>query len=672
MEREEKKFFDAPVLGAAYYPEDWDESEQDQDIAAMKEAGLKCVRIAEFAWHKMEPKEGQFDFSWMHRVMDKLWNAGISVVLGTPSATPPIWLEKKDPKMMRVNENGGRESHGGRRHCCSNNETYRKYSIRIAEKMAEEFGQDKRVVGWQIDNEIYIKGLGCFCEECQKCFPKYLESKYKTIENLNKRWNLNLFSQWYDSFNEIPVPGRAWTNPHLWLEWNLFQMKSHIDFVRMQVETLRKYTKAPIGTDMMPVFAIDHEEIAEMTDIMQFNHYNDEYNLWMMLMWFDYMRGLSKRPFWNTETSTCWNGSTATPENIRPDGFCRVNSWLPIALGGESNFYWLWRQHWAGHELMHGAVLYASGRPMHIFSEVQEIAAGYEKCGDFLSGTSVKTDVAFMLSTLNHHLMVQQSIVREPGDPVHFYRERANRMYKQIAEYGMRPDVIGTKKALDDYKLLFTPFMMTLEIGDLQDRIEKWVRDGGTWIVGPMTDIRDDIGAHYKDRETGILEKMTGATLVYQVPDAEHRVRCEWAGMEGQEFRANTWLQLFDLPQGAAAIATVNGTGYAALQGKAVVFKQKVGKGTVIVLGTIPDDADMRKLLELALKESGAQHFEVTGAAAVAYREGEAGKGYAIVGYTDEPATVKLDGLYKELITDTVYQDEITLQPYQVAVVKKV
>ena len=89
MEREEKKFFDAPVLGAAYYPEDWDESEQDQDIAAMKEAGLKCVRIAEFAWHKMEPKEGQFDFSWMHRVMEKLWNAGISVVLGTPSATPP-------------------------------------------------------------------------------------------------------------------------------------------------------------------------------------------------------------------------------------------------------------------------------------------------------------------------------------------------------------------------------------------------------------------------------------------------------------------------------------------------------------------------------------------------------------------------------------------------------
>ena len=635
----------------------------------MKEAGLKCVRIGEFAWHKMEPKEGQFSFGWLHRVMDKLGDAGISVVLGTPSATPPIWLTQKDPDMLRLSENGRRESHGGRRHCCSNNETYRKYSIRIAEKMAEKFGKDKRVVGWQIDNEIYIKGLGCFCEECQKGFRKYLENKYGTVEKLNERWNLNLFSQWYDSFEQVQIPGCAWTNPHLLLDWNLFQMRSHIEFVRMQVEALRKFSMAPIGTDMMPYFAVDHEEIAEMTDVMQFNHYNDEYNLWMMLMWFDYMRGLSKRPFWNTETSTCWNGSTATPENIRPDGFCRVNSWLPIALGGESNFYWLWRQHWAGHELMHGAVLYASGRPMHIFPEVQETAAGYEKCGDFLSGTRVKTDVAFMLSTLNHHLMVQQSIVREAGDLVHFYRERANRMYKQIAEYGMRPDVIGTKKALDDYKLLITPFMMTLEIGDLQERIAKWVRGGGTWIVGPMTDIRNDIGAHYKDKETGILEEMTGAVLTYQVPDAEHRIKCTWT--DGQEFGANTWLQLFDLPESAEAIATVNGTGYAALQGKAVVFKQKVGKGTVLVLGTIPSEADMQKILDLAVQESGAQHFDVTGTAAVAYREGKAGTGYVIVGYSEEPATVKLDGKYQELISGEILEGAVTVPPYQVAVVKK-
>jgi len=674
MRKEEKQYFTAPVLGAAYYPEDWDESEQDRDIEAMLRAGIKSVRIAEFAWHKMEPREGEFDFGWLHRVMEKLWSAGISVVLGTPSATPPIWLEEKDPDMMRMNENGVRELHGARRNCCSNNEIYRKYSARIVEKMAEEFGSDDCVVGWQVDNEIYIKEAGCFCDACRKGFHNYLAEKYGTVEQLNKRWNLNLFSQWYDSFEQIPMPGRSWQNPHLKMEWNLFQSKSHIDFVRMHADILHKYTKAPIGTDMMPFFGLDHEEVAEFTDVMQFNHYNDEGDLWKMLLWFDYMRTLKERPFWNTETSTCWQGSIATPENIRPEGFCRVNSWLPIVLGGESNFYWLWRQHWAGHELMHGAVLYASGRPMHIFSEVQEIAADYEKCGAFLSGTKVKTDVALMASAKNHHLMIQQSLVREPifyTDQKEIYKERLNNLYKNIAEYGMRPDVIGIKKSLDVYKLLITPFMLTLEIGDLPERIEKWVRDGGTWLVGPMTDIRNDIGAHYKDRETGILERLTGAQLTDQFPDAEHRVKCTWTGENGQEFLANTWVELFDIPEDAEALVTVTGDYHSALQGKAVVFRKKVGKGTVIVLGTIPSGEDMRRLLDVALAESGAQHFEISGTAAVARREGEAGQGYSIVGYTDQPATVKLDGAYIELISGELYKDEITLKPYQVAVLRR-
>lgn len=676
MNPETEKYFTAPVLGAAYYPEDWDEAEQDSDIAYMKKAGLKCVRMAEFAWHKMEPEEGLYDFSWLHRVMRKLWDAGISVVLGTPTATPPIWLEEKEPKMRRVNENGLQELHGGRRHCCSNNSVYRKYSALIVEKMAEEFGSDERVVGWQIDNEIYINGTGCFCEECRRGFHEYLAEKYGTIEQLNKRWNLNVFSQWYDSFEQIPAPARSWQNPHLKYEWMAFQSRSHVEFIRMQAEILRKYTRVPIGTDMMPLFSVDHEKIAEFTDVMQFNHYNTEKDIWWSMFWLDYMRGLKDRPFWNTETSTCWNGSVETSGNIRPEGFCRVNSWMPVALGAESNFYWLWRQHWAGHELMHGSVLYASGRPMHTFGEVQEVSAGYEKCGAFLSGTKVKTDVAIMVSTQNHLLMTQQAVVWEAPDYVHLYRIRVYDLYKKFAENGTRPDVIGANKSLQNYKLLFTPFMLTLEIGDLQERIEKWVREGGTWLVGPMTDIRNDIGAHYQDRETGILERMTGAVLTDQIPDYEHRVECSWVNGYGAEengtFSAYTWLQCFEIPADAEAIVTVTGRYHSALSGKAVVFRKKLGKGSVVVLGTIPSKEDLQRLMEIVMAESGAQHFEVTGNAAVARREGEAGEGYAVVGYSDQPASLKLDGRYVDLISEENYDGELMLKPFQVTVLKKI
>lgn len=193
-----------PMLGAAYYPEDWDESEQAHDIAMMVKAGINVVRIGEFAWAKMEPREGEYDFSWMHRVMEKLDKAGIKVILGTPSATPPNWVEEKDPEMRLLDDIGLRHDHGGRRHCCSNNPTYLRCSLEIAEAMAKEFGNDPRVIGWQIDNEIAAFDYGCFCPHCIRAFREHLQARYGTIDELNRRWNCNIFSQWYDSFEQIP------------------------------------------------------------------------------------------------------------------------------------------------------------------------------------------------------------------------------------------------------------------------------------------------------------------------------------------------------------------------------------------------------------------------------------------------------------------------------------
>ena len=669
----EKKKMQFPVLGAAYYPEDWDEAEQDRDIASMQKAGLGCVRIGEFSWHKMEPKDGEFDFAWLHRVMDKLESAGIGVILGTPSATPPIWLEEKDPTMMVQNADGLREIHGGRRHACSNNATYRYHAARIAEKLAQEFGKHSNLAGWQIDNELYIQGNGCFCENCRKGYHAHLETKYKTIDELNRRWNLNLFSQWYDRFDQVSMPQRSWQNPHLFFEWRTFQANSQIAFAKMQVDIVRKYSDAPIGTNLMPVFGIDYEKIAAFTDVMQYDHYHDETEQWQAAMWFDYMRTLKDRPFWNSETSVSWGGNTETPKNLRPAGFCRVNSWLPVALGGEANFYWLWRQHWAGHELMHGSVLYSSGRPTQAFGEVQEVSKGFAKSSEFLTKTKIKTDVAMMLSAHNANLMAFQRLVYEDvqyaAEENAAYDLRTIRLYKHITEYGIRPDVIGVNKALDNYKLLFTPFMLTLELGDLSERIRKWVEQGGTWVVGPMTDLRNDIGAHYVDRETGMLEAFTGATLAYQVPDAEHRIGCQWDN--GDTFLANLWLQLFDAPADAKVLVKTTGDYFPALGDKALVFEKQIGKGKVIVLGTIPSEEDMYRLLDVAIAESGAQKFSVSGKLMVAKREGANQEGYTVVNHTGADAALHLDGVYEDLLSGETCSGRISMDGYQVRVLKK-
>ena len=654
--------FKPPYLGVAYYPEDWDESLQDYDIAMMKQAGINVARIGEFAWSSMEPRPGEYRFDWLHRVVDKLAAAGIAVVLGTPTATPPRWLLNLYPDVTTEGADGRKTSHGGRRHCCSNNAHYRAYSARIVEKMAQEFGRDPAVIGWQIDNEIYAFGDGCFCINCMGKFHEYLREKYGTIDNLNAAWNLSLWSQAYAGFEEIPAPRDGWHNPHLKQEWLVRQNVSHVEFVHMEADILRKYTSAPIGTDTMPFNGMNYRRLNEKLDVVQFNHYHDTDNLWVAAMWFDYLRPMRPAPFWNTETQTCWNGSTEVGQSIKPEGFCRVNSFMPLALGGEANMYWLWRTHWAGHELMHGSVLDASGQPRHIFGEVQDTAAMMAKSADFLNATRVDTQVGFHYTSLNWNMMNSQRVVAGMNPA------RVEQFYKPVIDAGLRPDLIDAEESLDKYKLIFSPLMMTIEEGDLPRRIGEWVREGNVWVVGPLSDIRTSIGTRYQDRNFGMLEELTGARWLYGIPDAEKRIRSVWTGSD-DAFEGDLWYDIFD-EDDENALATVT-QGHSAINGKACVIHRRVGKGHVIVLGTVPGYDELRGLISMACELAGIACDTVEGQVLVSPRKGEAGEGVILVEYAGQKGAYRLAGEATDVLTGKTYTGRIELDPYDILVLKK-
>lgn len=139
--------FQPPYFGAAYYPEGLSRKRILYDIAQMKETGINAVRIAEFAWSRLEPEEGRFDFDWMHWTVQELAEAGIAVILCTPSATPPIWLTEKIPEILPMAEDGRRTTHGARQHFCPNNEDYEKYVRRFNERLVREFDGYENVIG---------------------------------------------------------------------------------------------------------------------------------------------------------------------------------------------------------------------------------------------------------------------------------------------------------------------------------------------------------------------------------------------------------------------------------------------------------------------------------------------------------------------------------------------
>lgn len=651
-----------PFIGAAYYPEDWPESEMENDIAKMQEIGIRVARIGEFAWSRMEPQPDVFDFAWLHEVVDRLDRAGIRVIMGTPTAVPPIWLTSLDPEMRIADQNGHRAIHGGRRHACSNNPLYLERCDKIVTALAKEFGTDENIIGWQIDNEIFLQN--CHCRHCTEAFRCYLKDKYGTIEELNRRWNLTLFSSAYRSFEDIAIPGNGWMHPqHIWEHLN-FDGESQIRFVARQAAILKAYVRAPIGTDQMPFNKMDYRELHRPLDVIQFNHYNTSRDLWECGLWMDYFRTMKETPFWNTETSTGWNGATAMPCGIHPDGFCYANTWMPVALGGEANLYWLWRTHWAGHELMHGSVLESSGRPQYMTPEITQASREFDMASDFVTATKVVTQVALHFTSANDKLYAAQPMIHgfvyDAKLKTHFY--------KPLTDSGLRPDVIDAQADLTPYKLVFSPLMPILDEHGLPERIAEWVRDGGVWVTGPMTNIRTADGSKYRDRLHGMLEQLTPAYCRYAVPDIDKRLECAWK--DGGPFGGGTYYELFDANPEADLVTVTAGS--KALEGLGVVQHYRVGRGAVILLGTLPDYEDMRRLIRYACGEAGVPCDRTEGnSLLVADRRGESKRGVILVDIGGGGGVYHNHKPLHDILTGRGYDGDIAVSPYQVLVLEE-
>ena len=374
---------------------------------------------------------------------------------------------------------------------------------------------------------------------------------------------------------------------------------------------------------------------------------------------------MKDHPFWNTETTTCFCGSTGTSGGLKPDGFCYVNSWLPLALGGEANMYWVWRTHWAGHELVHGSVLDSSGRPMYSTEEVKDVARDFAKCADFINNTKVDAKVAMHFSSLCYNMFDTQPVV---GDFVYDVNLKKH-FYRPLINAGIRPDVIDEEAELGKYDVLFSPLMLTLDQGDLRARIAKWVEDGGIWITGPMTDIRSNDGTRYTDRLHGMLESLTPAVFKYWFPDVDERVKSQWN--DGDAFDGNTYYEIYEPNQSADIVTAV--AGHKEIIGGAVMQCFPVGKGFVYVLGTLPSEKDMNKLISMVCEKAKIPYNVTEGdSIIVSPRKGETIEGIILVDVCGKGGMYYNKTKYRDIISGEIFENDITVKPYQVMVLEKI
>jgi len=407
-----------PALGVCYYPEQWPEEMWREDAQRMAALGLTYVRIGEFAWSRLEPRRGELQFDWLASAIDTLHAAGLQVVLGTPTATPPKWLVDEMPDMLPVGSDGHVRGFGSRRHYDFSHEGYRRECARIVTALAERFGEHPGIAAWQIDNEYDChRTTLSYSPAALSAFQEWLQRKYQSPEALNRAWGNVFWSMEIGEFDEIEFPAMAVTetNPAARMDFRRFASEQVAAFNRLQAGIIRAHSpgRDVIHNFMGRTLAFDHFDVGADLDVSSWDSYplgfledrTDEEDDWkrrflragdpdFQAFHHDLYRATSKGRWWVMEQQpgpVNWGVHNPVPR----DGQVRLWTWEAFAHGAEIVSYFRWRQAPFAQEQMHSGLL----RPDTIEAEgYREAARVAEEIRAFppVFDRSAKTPVAIV------------------------------------------------------------------------------------------------------------------------------------------------------------------------------------------------------------------------------------------------------------------------------------
>ncbi len=484
-------------LGVDYYPEQWNPELMDADMDTIKEMGGNVIRIAEFSWHLMEKKEGQYDFSFFDKVIAKAKEKDLKVIMGTPTATIPAWLAKKYPSILSQFENGQKRTFGGRHVYCFNSQEMYTYSEKIIRALVEHYKGEKQIVAWQIDNEIGHEDSDiCWCSQCQKAFWKYLEEKFdKDIDRLNDIYGTTFWSQEYNSFDEIPLPAATITthNPALRLDWERFRSLSIVRFIDFQVRLIKEIDPEAVVMHDFPGGGlgkhVDYSQVARNLDVVAYNNYpvwggqKEPILPYEIAFGLDYIRGLKRENFWITEAIMGAQGHDVTGFLPRPNQ-AKMWSYQGMAHGCTSMMYFRYRGATKGAEQFCYGVIDADNIKGRKFYEVQSFFKDIEQYAQILD-TPIHSDVAIVYDydSLASFRIQRQSILLDCPNEM-------KKLYKTFYDENVSVDVIPSDADLSGYKIVLVPQMIITK-PEFRSKVEVFVEKGGTLVLTYRNAVKD-------------------------------------------------------------------------------------------------------------------------------------------------------------------------------------
>lgn len=595
------------IFGVDYYPEHWDKSEWKDHAQLMKNGGFNTVRIAEFSWSRLEPKENMFDFTWLDEIIGILAENGIKIIFGTPTAAPPKWLVNKYDVFMR-DKYGRVRGYGSRRECCSNNPQYIMRSKVVVKKLAEHYGKNPNVTAWQIDNEFGCHGsTHCYCDHCRRKFSSWLSSRYRDIDELNRKYGTVFWSQEYNSFEDVILPaytscegtyGDSWAhNPSLDMDFYRFSSDSWIGYQQMQIDIISKYSDYPITHNMMGHFSgIDYYKLGKTLDVAAWDNYID--NQWNHCdyentsMAHELMRGVKDKNFWVMEQQSgpCgWDKFGGTP---RP-GQLRLWTYQAIAHGCEGMIYFRFKSAPFGMEQYWLGLVDHDGIPRRRFYEIKQTGEELKKLSDIFVGTENQTDVLIVKSYENLWSHKIKSHV-EGFD----YRDLLYSYYKGNNRLGTNPACGSENMISDKYKVIYMPaYVMVSE--ETKIRLEKYVNNGGTLVFTYRSGIKDLNNNMVTVTLPGHFRKLCGISI-QEFDSSPISVR-----LTDDFGRSTLWRDIIE-SETAEVIARYDGEYYT--QTPAITVNS-YGKGRVWYIGCDLEENAILKLVKMISDKSDAKYL---------------------------------------------------------------
>jgi len=589
-------------IGCDYYPEHWPEERWERDAQMMAEAGFNVVRMAEFAWAKLEPMEGEFNFDWLDKVIKILAENKIKVVLGTPTAAPPAWLARKYPDILRVNEKRIRSSFGGRRECCPNSEVYQMYTRRIVEQMARHYKKNENVIGWQIDNELGGDKLGglCFCENCLKEFRSWLKERYITLNKLNKEWGTSFWSQTYSGWDQIPLPYETETyhNPSLVLDYRRFISDSYIKYQDLQVSILRDMSPEKFIThNFMGLFnRINYYKLAKPLNFVSWDNYpyfEKETPPERIAFTHELMRSLKKRNFWVMEEQSGAAGGEFIGSIPYP-GEIRLWTYQAIAYGAEAVLYFRWRTCLFGQEQYWHGILDHSGLPNRRYEEVSRVGKELTKLDFLEKSRSIDAQIAILYS-----YDVDWAFQIQPHNEKFNYQEHLLKFYRPLWRMGLRVDILNPENDLLKYKLVIAPNLLLLK-KEIIDKLSNYVERGGYLLVSFRSGVKNWNNTIIEKTPPAGLSELTGIEIEEYsslLSDEENKVEIIEPEINGETYSCGVWYDIIRVKK-AKVLGLYTRDYY---KGKSAITINKYGKGYVLYLGTIMEDEFYQALLRWLL-----------------------------------------------------------------------